>query len=671
MDNEKLNVSLLDQKKILEEEIAKLRKDLSCVRSALELCESEKSISLGRVKVATSDLSEMKEMVKSKAELLKSTKEDLEELQGEKALLSSELNALKVGPIGNIQRGNSLFAEVDDKRLQVTEKLESMKNKYTQSKKKLALKDVENEKLKDLVSLANSLKLRQESPQIITVSDKDLTQLQWIHAVVNSARDEANKLRAELDEKSTQSLSDANQLCVIQQDLRKLKARSMKDKALINELKMQMESFKSSQIIIEESSEKDKDGVEAIKENSQHHPKGIRFADDVKKEDTDTRKKCSKRIPKPQSYPKIFISSNSSTPLQVIQEPKENIIDRDMEVDQEDPLTNQDLQNIYEMNKIDALQKTVEEDRKHAKQKILQLQSTIETFSVPVSEENYKAEFDAANDELSLLITEVADLKEMLADANSAVERSKSEKLVVLEQLKELDNELSETKDILKSQNEMIQSTKEALQDLEVEKAFILNEISTLKAGCVNDVNGVNSLFAEVNVKRQSVTDKLEAICNKYSEVKKKLTEKETENEKLKAENACLLRTKQEDDKINEMQLGKLLDSYQTRIDELTKLVHSLELRPEIPQVITVSDDDLSQLHWIDAVVENSRAEARKLRTELQEKSAKRLVETDQLFLLQLELRNRKTQKIRDVALIEELTRELESMNSTKKALAK
>lgn len=67
----------------------------------------------------------------------------MQELQEEKATLNSELNSLKCHP-GNVnKRGNSLFAEVDDKRISVSNKLEIMSNKYKELKKSFMKKNAE------------------------------------------------------------------------------------------------------------------------------------------------------------------------------------------------------------------------------------------------------------------------------------------------------------------------------------------------------------------------------------------------------------------------------------------------------------------------------------------------------------------------------------------------
>lgn len=66
-----------------------------------------------------------------------------QELQEEKATLTSELLTLKTRPTAVDKRGNSLFAEVDDKRQSVAQKLDAMHKKYKELKKNFIKKNAE------------------------------------------------------------------------------------------------------------------------------------------------------------------------------------------------------------------------------------------------------------------------------------------------------------------------------------------------------------------------------------------------------------------------------------------------------------------------------------------------------------------------------------------------
>ena len=69
-------------------------------------------------------------------------------MKEEKALLSSELEVLKAGPLENKDRGNSLFSEVDTKRQVIEKKMELLRSKYFQAKKVVIQRSNEMERLK-------------------------------------------------------------------------------------------------------------------------------------------------------------------------------------------------------------------------------------------------------------------------------------------------------------------------------------------------------------------------------------------------------------------------------------------------------------------------------------------------------------------------------------------
>ncbi len=67
-----------------------------------------------------------------------------QELQGEKAMLNAELMSLKCRPnAASGRRGNSLFGEVEDKRVMMASKLDLMTRKYKELKTHLLKKNTE------------------------------------------------------------------------------------------------------------------------------------------------------------------------------------------------------------------------------------------------------------------------------------------------------------------------------------------------------------------------------------------------------------------------------------------------------------------------------------------------------------------------------------------------
>lgn len=101
----------------------------------------------------------------------------------------------------------------------------------------------------------------------------------------------------------------------------------------------------------------------------------------------------------------------------------------------------------------------------------------------------------------------------------------------------------------------------------------------------MNNVSG-NSLFAEVEDRRQMLSDKMKVLTNKYNDVKRQLNTKMTEIKLLKAERSSMAK-KWEDDMIDTLQENtNLLNKYKRRISELeTKLKIELKKNNKVGEL--------------------------------------------------------------------------------------
>lgn len=104
---------------------------------------------------ATSKIEELREQNLCLEENLESKKSDLiekkdliESLQEQVAELNLELSAYKTSPVNENQKGNSLFAEVDDQRQKMKQILQSQSQKYKEMHKMLNQQKMENRRLK-------------------------------------------------------------------------------------------------------------------------------------------------------------------------------------------------------------------------------------------------------------------------------------------------------------------------------------------------------------------------------------------------------------------------------------------------------------------------------------------------------------------------------------------
>ncbi|XP_075226763.1 uncharacterized protein LOC142327519 isoform X2 [Lycorma delicatula] len=183
-----------------------------------------------KIKCLQSELVENKDLLNIKTLQLQEANDLIESLKEEKLLLSSELAAVKSNPADSDTRGNSLFAEVEDKRKQMSATLKTVYGKYMQLKKTYMEKSNECKRLKDefvklqrrwydvkqlktdadarlitaqkaqileLKSIIEKLEKRPESPQFVTLEGS--TNLSWVHGVVEAARTEADEMRKKVN----------------------------------------------------------------------------------------------------------------------------------------------------------------------------------------------------------------------------------------------------------------------------------------------------------------------------------------------------------------------------------------------------------------------------------------------------------------------------------------
>lgn len=95
-----------------------------------------------------------------------------------------------------------------------------------------------------------------------------------------------------------------------------------------------------------------------------------------------------------------------------------------------------------------------------------------------------------------------------------------------------------------------------------------------------------NSLFAEVEDRRQMLLDKMNVLQDKYNEAKRALNKKLIEIKSLRAEKAAMVR-KWETDAIDTLQENAdLLDKYKSRIFELeNKLKVEMKKNSQVEEV--------------------------------------------------------------------------------------
>lgn len=101
-----------------------------------------------------------------------------------------------------------------------------------------------------------------------------------------------------------------------------------------------------------------------------------------------------------------------------------------------------------------------------------------------------------------------------------------------------------------------------------------------------------NSLFAEVEDRRQVLLDKMKALQCKYNETKRLLNVKTTEIDLLRAEKAAMVR-KWETNVIDALQENvNLLDNYKSRIVDLeNKLKIEINSNKQVEEIPSTNDN--------------------------------------------------------------------------------
>lgn len=317
--------------------------------------------------------------------------------------------------------------------------------------------------------------------------------------------------------------------------------------------------------------------------------------------------------------------------------------------------------------RLSKLQAILEEEREQFKSEYTALEEKYEELTKINHEPHVEmpAEFVALKDEQKLNEVMITELKNQLHTTKEVVSDLTCCKAELNERILHLEKELQENKESLKFKSESLKSTLAALEEMKDEKALLSSELALLKAGPVEDLGRGNSLFSEVEDKRHNLEKKFALLHNKYLEAKRILSMKANELEKLKREHIKFQLLWEEDESKLQSSEKKLIESYKKTIRELHHRISELELRPESPQIVTISDKDLSNMDWIHTIIEQARSESRELRQTLRTKAMENLFGEENSHKLISEVTHLKRQCTKYEAVIEELKMKLASLEKS------
>lgn len=299
------NVSLLkNELQRMDETLCKHKQNSDALKKELKML-NEKLNTLNR------NCDELNSVLMSKTSEFQLSSEALENIREEKVGLFMELSTLKA-PKDDLSRGNSLFAEIEDNHKILSQKLVHIKAKYDSLAKSLILKTAELHKLqaqnielhkqlevdinkthsealnriqelrtqiKEKMVIVQEIEKRSETPQFIT--DSKLGYLDWVRTVIKEARDEADKVRADLENRSLEHVRNCELIYQAQQTIRTMKTQISSMRAEIKELKLKLTQCQASQSLSPLNDNKNED-QKAVSECSDDvkHKKAVRFIED-------------------------------------------------------------------------------------------------------------------------------------------------------------------------------------------------------------------------------------------------------------------------------------------------------------------------------------------------------------------------------------------------------
>jgi len=319
--------------------------------------------------------------------------------------------------------------------------------------------------------------------------------------------------------------------------------------------------------------------------------------------------------------------------------------------------------------RLNNLQVQLHDEQEEHREETAKLLIQIEELKKNTKSHDETINYDDIRNKMSAIVTENEDLKNTVEELKTQLLSSSSENDFLNMKVNTLEKELEDTRSHLKSSKELMKTLNENLKDLQDDKAMIESELTALKVGPIGDIQRGNSLFAEVEDKRQGMEAKMTILKNKYAQAKRIIGTKNAEISKLKSENCLMQRFWPDEEKKSKTENSKLLEEYRKRIDTLMHQVNDLKKRPESPQIVTISPNDMCKLDWIHLYVDDVRAEIRKLQGQLEENSVEKLFLAEELHNTQQEMRGLRVQALKDKAAYQQLQVEYDKIKGSESVM--
>ncbi|XP_050432814.1 protein Spindly [Adelges cooleyi] len=302
-------------------------------------------------------------------------------------------------------------------------------------------------------------------------------------------------------------------------------------------------------------------------------------------------------------------------------------------------------------------------------------------FKLQEQQKDYLSQIDVLNKELSILNKLKDTPKEVVpVDLNDSIitelktelydKKGKNEEMqsVIKDQevfIVELDSlkakaleDLEDVKTQLGFKCDQLNEWKEKYEALQEECDMLRAQVNNMNT--MNDHNKRgNSLFAEVDDKRQALTTELEIKKEKYETLKKCLSKTNYENNQMKMEVMRLEKQLLDSEKTDDLEKSTLIQSFKNRISDLEAKIRDLEKRPETPQVLQIDNLSNEGMNVVLQIVSDVRKEKKALEEEMNRRSVRDMEARQQCFKGECEIRQLKKEMRRDKLQLKELEQQI------------
>ncbi|XP_012134667.2 spindle apparatus coiled-coil protein 1 spindly [Megachile rotundata] len=252
----------------------------------------------------------------------------------------------------------------------------------------------------------------------------------------------------------------------------------------------------------------------------------------------------------------------------------------------------------------------IEELKQHLNQKEAEPLTT-------TTDQILNASFEAAN----------ASLNDQINELLSIIQEERKQYKCAEDAIEKLQNRCDELESYSNNMKERLDEKTRALDDARAELALRHTETAALEAIPTRDACKGNSLFAEVDDRRRNVTDKMNALREKYTEIKRVCKSQATEIKMLRAERAAAYRKWENDaDQVSAVN-DELIQKYKNRISDLESKL-KLEIKKNDDTKKEDSGDVVS-LQYFQTLMYTKNKEMDQLRVKIEDLSTKMLVQEE------------------------------------------